>query len=267
MTGSEDYPADFACGGDSPAGDELRPLLELAEKTVRKVQELVAKGENKSSTFEGNDIHTNFDRESHDLYQDALQQTGLPILSEEDIQKPSDSFFLEGLQWVVDPVDGSYNHWRGLPLYCTSIALVQNEKPLLGVIGNLVNGDLYRGGVFHPAQKNGHPVRVSEIRTLSETVLATGFPVGTSLEQWQSGMIRLGLEEIGKVRMLGSASMSLAYLAEGIVDYYWESGIFFWDIAAGIAIVESAGGTYSFEPKDGKRLEVIAGGKVPTSSH
>ena len=242
-----------------PTVDELRGLMHVAETAVREVQALTQGAVSTPAQFQGNDIHTSLDQDSHNQYLTALEQTGIPILSEENPGNVDDSSMeSSALQWVVDPIDGTYNHWRRLPVYGTSIALLCDGKPLIGVIGNLVTGDVYTGGKNHPALKNGQPIIASTTTDVNQAVLATGIPVGKSFVDWSNGMTRRGFDRFGKIRMLGSASISLAYLAEGIVDHYWESGIFIWDIAAGLAIADASGASVNLRPLGSARFDIEA---------
>ena len=237
--------------------DELRGLMHVAEAAVREVLELAQGAVNTPAEFQGNDIHTSLDEKSHNQYLTALEQTGIPILSEENPGNVDDSpLESSALQWVIDPIDGTYNHWRRLPVYGTSIALFSDGNPWIGVIGNLVTGDVYTGGKGHAAMKNGQPINVSTTTDVNQAVLATGIPVGTSVVDWSAGMTQRGFDRFGKIRMLGSASASLAYLAEGIVDHYWESGIFIWDIAAGLAIASASGASVNLRPLSGVRFDI-----------
>ena len=243
MSQFEEKATPLTASGDAVLSNErIRYLLGAAENAVRKVQDIVRDNPETRADFEGNDVHTSLDRDIHWTYLRLLRQTGIKILSEEDYQS-SAGFRLDsmGLQWVVDPVDGSYNHWRAIPFYCTSIALLKDGEPLIGVIGNLVTGDVYTGTTVTPAMKNGHKISVSVTRDLSRAVIATGLPVGTALSDWAVSFSQKGFRHFGKIRMFGSAAMSLALVAEGSIDAYWESGIFVWDVAAGVAICSAAG--------------------------
>jgi len=239
--------------------ERIRYLLGVAEAAVNRVQGIVRVGVENRADFDGNDIHTSLDKDAHRAYLELLSKTGIEVLSEEDVQDSTD-FRLDsmGLHWVVDPVDGSYNHWREIPFYCTSIALLKDGEPLLGVIGNLVTGDVYTGTTVTPATKNGHPISVSATHDASRAVIATGFPVGTVLDDWAVRFRQEGFGNFGKIRMFGSAAMALALVAEGCVDAYWESGIFVWDVAAGLAICSAAGATVNATQLEDFRLNVEA---------
>jgi myo-inositol-1(or 4)-monophosphatase len=168
------------------------------------------------------------------------QGSNYPILSEE-------SGFHKGTgeeYWVVDPLDGTANFFRGLPIYCISVGLWKNNQPILGVVLDPHNKQLFSGIVGDGAQCNGCEIQVRKGPELepSSSILCTGFPAG--LDHTKKNLAKLiGLiSHFGKVRMLGSAALMLCYVASGRCDSYWEKRIRLWDVAAGLAIVASAGG-------------------------
>tara|TARA_Y100000768_G_C23962839_1_gene676297 strand:+ start:1243 stop:2007 length:765 start_codon:yes stop_codon:yes gene_type:complete len=148
--------------------------------------------------------------------------------------------------WILDPLDGSFNYLRGLPTYCISLALWKGYEPRLGVIYDLMHDDIYFGIIGKNAFKNNNKITVSNVSKQSEAVLCTGFPVNflysrNNIDNFVSNVLKYK-----KIRLLGSAAMSLSYVASGVVDAYIEKDIMVWDVAAGIAIVEAAGGVVDF---------------------
>ncbi len=115
-----------------------------------------------------------------------------------------------GARWIVDPLDGSLNYHRGIPLSAVSVALWVGDEPLIGVLNDPRRGDVYTGVVGQGAWLNGAPIRTSEIDAAENAVLCTGFPVSmeTSVEAIHSHTARV--RAFKKVRMLGSAALSLA---------------------------------------------------------
>ena len=242
---------------DQVSEDQLRSLVLVARHAVRRVQELVQATSETNAIFEHNDIHARLDHDANAIFSQELSKTSVGILSEEEARASKESApEISGMRWVVDPIDGTYNHWRSIPFASTSVALLRNGAPVFGVIGNLNNGDIYSGGKGIPASKNKIPIRVSTTREYSRAVIATGVPVGTSLTSWTTGMFNAKYESFGKIRMLGSAATTLALLAEGAIDSYWESGIFLWDVSAGIAIASAAGAVVETDHLEGFRFDV-----------
>lgn len=191
--------------------------------------------------FSGGDISHPFDLQAHNHLLLGLESCGIPVLSEENLKNGSLEMLPKGLYFLIDPIDGTYNFWRGLPFVATSVALMNNTKPIFGVVRNLMSGEVYEGGCSLSAQKDGEPISLSSVGSVQHAALATGVPNGTS-DLFEADSKRLSvLAHPGKVRMFGSAALSLCFLAEGKVDMYFEAGIFLWDVAAGLAIAQAAG--------------------------
>jgi myo-inositol-1(or 4)-monophosphatase len=159
-------------------------------------------------------------------------------------------------RWVIDPLDGTVNYAHGYPCFCVSIGVEHAGRRTLGVVYEPLRDELFealRGG---GARRNGRPIRVSEQRSLGRALLATGFaydvhdsPVD-NLDQ-----LARAVKRAGGVRRDGSAALDLCYVACGRFDGFWELKLHPWDVAAGILIVEEAGG----------RTSDLAGGPVPAS--
>lgn len=242
------------------SAEKLRQFEDLAIRTVQAVECPAHSSQLNSVEFAGNDISHPLDIEVHVFLNEQLKETGLPVLSEESRKNTHTGGRPEGLYWLIDPIDGTYNLWRGLDFAGTSVALMRGPNPVFGVVKNLGTGDLYHGGTERPPSKNDQIISISTTSTLSRAVLATGLPVHTQKEEFAKVLMAEQLETIGKVRMFGSAALSLCLLAEGKVDIYWERGIFLWDVAAGLAIAKAAGANISFVARQGSgyRSNVIA---------
>jgi myo-inositol-1(or 4)-monophosphatase len=184
-------------------------------------------------------------------------QTPFPVLSEE--RGVTGIPHLDGLRWVVDPLDGSFNYARGFPLSCVSTALWRGETPLLGVVHDPVHDETFTGIVGEGAWLNGVPIRTSSISDASQGVLCTGFPARLRLTEAAVETVLARARQFMKVRLLGSAALSLAYVAAGRADGYAEDAINIWDVAAGLALVLAAGGRVEFAPHAGTdALDVVA---------
>lgn len=146
-------------------------------------------------------------------------------------------------QWYVDPIDGTTNFVHGLPMFCTSIALVHRGEPLLGVIYHPTRDELFTavrgGGSF----LNGHRCRVSRTRRLASSLFSTGFPseFRRAPRKFLKPFVAFQLATHA-VRRTGSAALNLAYVACGRLDGVWEEKIWPWDIAAALLLVREAGG-------------------------
>jgi myo-inositol-1(or 4)-monophosphatase len=181
----------------------------------------------------------------------ALAPTGLSILSEE-------SGYLPGRQqskhwFIVDPLDGTFNFVKGLGPSAVSIALWEDQKPLFGVIYSLMERELVWGGAGLGSYVEGRGIAVSKMAERSQASLCTGFPVRFDLTSDRAMQDFWHLvRPYAKVRMLGSAAVSLLHVARGSADVYLEQGIMLWDVAAGLAIVEGAGGRSILTARDRK---------------
>jgi myo-inositol-1(or 4)-monophosphatase len=147
--------------------------------------------------------------------------------------------------WVVDPLDGTANYARNIPICCVSIALISDLKPILGVIYDFINDDLYEGSIHTKALLNSKKISVSQVKDSSEGILITGLPNNTDYSD--SALLKMvkDFQNWRKVRMIGSAAMASVYVASGKADLYTEKKTYLWDIAAGAAIVNAAGGETS----------------------
>jgi myo-inositol-1(or 4)-monophosphatase len=145
--------------------------------------------------------------------------------------------------WIIDPLDGTTNFLHGLPIYAISVGLTRKGVPILGVIYHIVRKESFHAIEGGPAYCNDQIIQVSAIPTLSESLLATGFPYHqSSKKDAYLDIIKDMLEQSHGIRRLGSAAIDLAYVAAGRLEGFFEYNLNPWDIAAGIIIVKQAGG-------------------------
>ena len=191
--------------------------------------------------FESNkDIKLEADISAEKLIKNILiKESEFPILAEET-GKSIDN--LGSIFWVVDPLDGTANYSRDIPICCVSIALIKDLEPVMGVIYDFNNNDLYEGSIFQPALLNGNALNVSTISKASDGILVTGLPNNTDYSDEAMLKMIKDFQDWKKVRMIGSAAMASVYVASGKADLYKEFGTYLWDIAAGAAIINAAGG-------------------------
>ena len=190
---------------------------------------------------EGKDIKLQADIESEKIIINILQEKfDYPILTEE--MGGIGDICTNKKRWIVDPIDGTLNFSRDLPICCISIALYEGTEPIMGVIYDFNRREMFCGVVGIGAWLNNKPIRLSNIADRTKAIIATGFPV--YMEHNEATLLEFVsfVREFKKVRLLGSAALSLAYVACGRVDVYYENEIKIWDVAAGIAIVKSLGG-------------------------
>ncbi|MDG2267117.1 MAG: inositol monophosphatase family protein, partial [Candidatus Marinimicrobia bacterium] len=139
--------------------------------------------------------------------------------------------------------DGTTNFVHGLSPYCVSIALFKNNKPLLSVISELPSENLFWAVKGNGAFCNGEKISVSSRKLIRDSLLITGFSYEHD-SKWETNMkLFKNFTKISHgVRRIGSAAADLCYVASGKADAFWEIGLYPWDSAAGILLVEEAGG-------------------------
>ena len=163
------------------------------------------------------------------------------IAAEEGTGKDSDSDF----RWHVDPLDGTTNFAHGYPCFCVSIALAQRDTLLAAVVFNPVHDELFTAARGQGATFNGKKMHVSRIATLSTSLLCTGFPVRNRKASPNLQYYGDFTQRSHGVRRDGSAALDLACVAAGRFDGFWEFGLKPWDTAAGVLLIEEAGGKVS----------------------
>jgi myo-inositol-1(or 4)-monophosphatase len=223
-----------------------RQELETAKKAALAAGKILIEQKNNlnKSIFSSNtDIKLEADIVAEKLIKEILtNETSFPILAEESGQS-SDQ--LSDIFWVVDPLDGTANYSRNIPICCVSIALIKNMEPVLGVIYDFNNNDLYEGSLNSIAMQNGSEITVSDISNQGEGILITGLPNKTDYSDDALLKMVKDFQNWRKVRMIGSAAIGSIYIASGKADVYKESRTYLWDVAAGAAIVQAAGGVVS----------------------
>jgi myo-inositol-1(or 4)-monophosphatase len=145
--------------------------------------------------------------------------------------------------WAIDPIDGTTNYAHQYPCVAVSIGLLIRGVPSVGVVYNPIQNELYRAATGLGATCNDRPIQVSKTPKLSQSILVTGFAYDrhSTPDNNYAEFCHLTHKTQG-VRRDGAASLDLAYVACGRVDGYWERGLSPWDIAAGIVLVQEAGG-------------------------
>jgi myo-inositol-1(or 4)-monophosphatase len=149
----------------------------------------------------------------------------------------------DGLNWIIDPLDGTTNFIHGVPVFSVSIALIQNGEIVIGVVYEINLDECFYAWKGSKAFLNGKPISVSNNPALKDSLLATGFPYYdySRLEPYL-GFFRHVIKNTLGVRRLGSAAVDLAYTACGRFEGFYEYGLNSWDVAAGAFIVKQAGG-------------------------
>lgn len=162
------------------------------------------------------------------------------ILGEEQGLKGNESDYL----WIIDPIDGTTNYIHSFPVYCVSIALKIKGRLEVAVIYDPSRQELFTAIRGMGALLDGRKIRVSKQRTLQGALLGTGFPYRDQLD-WLEVYLDIFIDFtriVGAIRRPGSAALDLAYVASGRYDGFWEFGLKPWDVAAGVLLIQEAGG-------------------------
>jgi myo-inositol-1(or 4)-monophosphatase len=163
------------------------------------------------------------------------------------------------VEWIVDPIDGTMNLSLGIPHFCVSIAAreVASQRLILGVIYDPLRQELFTAERGSGTYLNGVKQRVSPRAKLSEAVLAVGFAKSQESIDHCLKLYTYYGNQARKLRAMGSAALDLAYVACGRLDAYIEQGVNLWDIAAGVVLVEEAGGFVEYETNPNGSIRVL----------
>ena len=217
--------------------------LDLAKTAVKEAGKYLLSNKsslNQELSATNRDIKLQADIKAEEIIKDIIKrESKIPILAEESgMSVRETSKYL----WVIDPLDGTANYSRDIPLCCVSIALLSDTQPVLGVIYDFNNDELYEGSISTSAFLNGQKISVSKIKKSQDGVLVTGLPNDTDFSDDAMMIMIKSFQNWRKVRMIGSAALASVYIASGKADLYMEKKSYLWDIAAGAAIVNAAGG-------------------------
>ena len=216
--------------------------LEIAKQAAIETGEFLKKNfyqSQKLTLDQGRDIKLKIDKDAEELiFRIIKQHSTLPILSEESCVSED----LGKKYWVIDPLDGSSNYFRKIDICAISIALIENDKPVLGVINDFMNDDLYYASKGKGAFCNEETIEVSNVKDIEKGTIMTGIPAKEDYSDDEFALMIKHFHKWKKVRMIGSAAIATLYVATGRADCYEEKDTFIWDIAAGSIIVEEAGG-------------------------
>jgi len=249
-TGSSDV------GTRTDGTHDEQPFLERAKQAAMDaaraagpaLRELHGQTESIEFKSDKSDIVTEADYKSENIITTVLESE-FPdhgIRSEEDVQRDGSSEYT----WSVDPLDGTGNFAHGNPNYSISIALLENETPVVGVVYAPETDEMFSAISGEEAMLNGTPLTTTERTSLDECMLLSGYdPDGTFLSH--------SYHEARGVRRLGSAALNLCYLAAGSADAVWEYDTYPWDVNAGLVIACTAGATVT--TADGTQYEPNVG--------
>jgi len=223
----------------------MHPMLNIAIRAARSAGNIITRNVDRLDqltieTKERNDFVSEVDRQAEQEIIHVLRKAypGHGILAEESGAHSGDDYV-----WIVDPLDGTTNFLHGFPQFAVSIALRHRGRLEQAVIYDPMRQELFTATRGAGAQLNERRIRVSTRRTLEGALLGTGFPIRQQhhLDAYL-GMFRTLFPMTAGIRRAGSAALDLAYVACGRLDGFWEIGLSIWDMAAGVLLIQEAGG-------------------------
>src|SRR5687768_14407183 len=159
-------------------------------------------------------------------------------------------------KWIIDPLDGTTNYAHGYPCFCVTLALERDGEIVVGVTFDPTRGEMFAAEKGKGATLNNKPIRVSEAEKLGDALIVTGFPYDFKQRLDFARHLTEFLLRSRGVRRDGSAAIDMAYVACGRFDGFWEEGLNPWDVAAGLLLIEEAGGRVSYY--DDSRFSIYA---------
>ncbi|MBD3347696.1 MAG: inositol monophosphatase [Candidatus Eisenbacteria bacterium] len=242
---------------------ETRVAVEAAKKAGARQRECFERPMD-VETKSGRELVTEIDRDSERTILAAIEEAfpGDPVIAEESAPGGARESGQAGRVWIVDPLDGTNNYAHGYPFFSIAIAVEEEGRPTAAVVYDPLRDELFSAERGGGAFKNGDRIVVSKTRTLSESLVTTGFPYGRTDESENNlaNLSRFILTARG-VRRGGSAELDLVYVACGRLDGFWELGLKTWDVAAGGLVVGEAGGRVTNFGGDGwdhRRGDIVA---------
>jgi myo-inositol-1(or 4)-monophosphatase len=221
-------------------------MVQVAVEAARVAGKFLKQNVGKIKTIEQKDgsernLVTEIDKRSEEMIVEMIRKhfPSHEILAEERGSQGSSK-----TKWIIDPLDGTTNFTHGLPVFCVSIGIEHDGEIIAGVIYDPNLDEIFTAEKGKGAYLNGRRMRVSQTQTLSKSLLVTGFPYNIA-ENPNHAVERFVnfLMKAQAVRRMGSAAIDLAYVACGRYDGFWEVALNPWDMAAGMLLVQEAGGT------------------------
>ncbi len=223
----------------------MQPMLNIAVRAARGAGNVIIRSMARLDsiaiqTKDRNDFVTEVDREAENVIISTLRRAypDHAILAEESGITTGDDF-----QWIIDPLDGTTNFLHGFPQFAVSIALRHKGRLEQAVVYNPISQELFTASRGSGAMLNDRRIRVSNRKDLDGALLGTGFPFKAQhhLETYLD-MFRALFPQTAGIRRPGSAALDLAFVAAGRLDGFWEIGLNTWDMAAGVLLIQEAGG-------------------------
>lgn len=225
---------------------DTQALLNTAVQAARRAGDLAAGYFNRAERLEirskaRNEFVTQVDEAAEQLIIDSIRgrYPGHAFLAEESGRQGEAECL-----WIIDPLDGTTNFVHGFPVFAVSVALQYRGRLELGVVYDPLRQELFTALRGAGAQLDGRRIRVSSRHDLDTALIGTGFPYRSAGEESSRylRMLQAVLERTAGIRRPGSAALDLAYVAAGRLDGFWEFSLKPWDLAAGMLLIQEAGG-------------------------
>lgn len=239
-------------------------LREAAMTFAREAGAIVRQGYGRihAPEFKGRiDLVTEYDKRSEALLLRQIRTyfPGHGILGEES---GAHAAVESSVRWILDPLDGTTNFAHNYPFFCVSIGVEVEGTLVAGAVYDPVRDEMFDAARGHGARLNGDPIHVSATAHIEDALLVTGFPYDVrEFPERHLPLFHSFLVRAQGIRRDGSAALNLCYLAMGRFDGFWEGNLSPWDLAAGVLIVQEAGGTvtdYTGAPLDLEGRQVLA---------
>ncbi|MDQ6950793.1 MAG: inositol monophosphatase family protein [Mariprofundales bacterium] len=236
-------------------------MLYVAIRAARKAGDMIARA------FDKRDRLKITRKEEHDYVTNVDQHAESIILSELQQHYPDHGYVAEesdrvnqnaSIVWYIDPLDGTTNFIHGYPHFAVSIGAWRYGKPYLAVVHDPILNETFEAQAGKGAFLNRQRLRVAEERNISNSIFASGLPPYRldQVDQFQKRMDHC-MRSVEGYRRGGSAALDMAYIASGRLDAYWEGGLKPWDLAAGVLLVQEAGGMVT--NLEGAKFDIEAG--------
>lgn len=246
----------------------MHPTLTIAVKAARRAASVINRASTQLDllavqTKSPNDFVTEVDRAAEaaiiEVLRDAYPEHG--ILAEESGESGESAG--SEYQWIIDPLDGTTNFIHGFPQYAIAIALAHNKVLEQAVVYDPTRNELFTASKGRGAFLNDRRIRVSKRTRLAEALIGTGFPYREfdNVDAYLA-MFKDLTQKTAGIRRPGAAALDLAYVACGRLDGFWEIGLQPWDMAAGVLMIQEAGGLVSDLAGEGTFLDsgnIVAG--------
>lgn len=230
----------------NPSGEEL---LQVAEEAARAAGAVALQGYGTALDIRskgGTDIVTQYDHAAEEVAISTVR-SHFPtheVLAEESGASGAGQSESPGFVWIIDPIDGTHNYAAQIPFWCVSVAVagVAAGSVLAGVIYDPLHKELFAASAGAGATLNGKPISVTEKSDISKAIVAYDISHNPSIASRMVDLIAWVQPRVAKVRHLGSAALSLTYVAAGRLDAYYHLSLQPWDIAAALLLIREAGG-------------------------